>query len=106
MADFEEEVGAIKTLQKDLEKLDFEKITKLANIEQFKIDIAQMSDRRDYLENTINNASAMILSGTLTGEDYINSKKELAGVYKNLDDKDCLLAIFEKSIDMDYRLPT
>lgn len=99
---FNEEIAEIKVLQDQLKKLNEDKDAKTAKIKQLKKELSIMCKRRDELEQILNQASSMLMDGRLSDDDYCNHKKELAALYQALDDKDSLLGIYEKAVDVDY----
>lgn len=91
----------IKALQQQILTADIERNATVAKIEQLQIDLTNLRKQRDKLEVIQNNASAMLIDGRMTDAEFAANKRKLAELYSEIDDKDALLAIYEKALDVD-----
>jgi hypothetical protein len=99
---FDSEVNEIKALEQQASQFTHDRDAKAAVAEQISEEVFTLRKRRDELEQTVANASTLLLNNQLTMEDYHEAKKELSSLYQHIDNSDETFNVFDRAVNEDY----
>jgi hypothetical protein len=99
---FSTEIAEVQEIQLELNQLDIDRDATIEKIEKIKAELRQKRKRLEELENILKNASKLIIENKLSENEFSDNKRQVTALNQEVLEKDALLGIYEKTIDVDF----